>query len=147
VLALIAALFAAVAPRLQGFGRGQHADNAAEMFLAATDFARAQAVADGLPHRLELVDDGAAIAVSRLDAATYVPVEGGFGAAVTFGGDATVAINRADASNVAMIDFLPDGTLTPGTIVASSADGERSVVLRARGVADPFRRVPAGEVP
>ena len=140
VLALIAMLLAAAAPRFSGFGRGQRLDNAVESFLAAARHARGQAIATAMPHRLE-VDAGRGVYwVSRFEGQSFVPVAGEWGRETTLPEDVDIAIERFDESNSPALDYAANGSGTPVTVVFTSAWG-RVVELSATGLADPLRRV------
>lgn len=147
VLALMALLMAAVAPQLRGFGRGQKLQNAADEFLAATRYARSEAIATAVPHRVEVSSDGSAFWVSRLDSTDYAAVAGDFGRGDPLPTQIRVTIERADEAVTSTIDFFPNGTTSPATVVIESADTGRIVTLRAVAIADPFRRESAEEAP
>ncbi len=140
VLALIAMLLAAVAPRFNGFGRGQRLNNTVESFLAASRFARAQAIATAMPHRLETDLAEGTYWVSRFEAQTFQPVDGAWGRPTPLPNDVDIDVERIDDTGLTVIDYAANGSATPATVTFTAQWGQ-SVQISSTGLADPLRRV------
>lgn len=141
VLMLIAIVLAAAAPSLRGWNRGQRLDNAAQQLLSATRWARSQAIATASPHRIEFTGSG--WNVTRLDAGSYVPATGEFALETLLPEGFYLDCVRQDESGAAVIDFHPNGRLTPATLTITAEWGE-SAVIASTAAAESFRLTEPG---
>lgn len=140
VLMLMAIVLAAVAPSLTGWNRGQRLDNAAGRLLAASRFARSEAISAAAPHRLEIDALGGSYRVTRLEAQSYMPVAGEFGRNAILPEAMVINIARQDESGASVIEFYANGRLTPATVTLTADWGE-SLTLASTAAAESFRVV------
>lgn len=138
VLMLMAIVLATVAPSLTGWNRGQRLDNAAERLLAASRFARSEAISAAAPHRLEIDALGGSYRVTRLEGGGYVPVPGEFGRYAILPERIVIDIARQDLSGASVIEFHANGRLTPATVTLTADWGE-TLTLASTAAAESFR--------
>jgi prepilin-type N-terminal cleavage/methylation domain-containing protein len=142
VLVVLSVLLAIAAPSLRGWSRGTKLRDASEQVLAATRFARSQAVTTGTMHRVEFDAGAGAYHVTLLDGEQYVDAGGDFGRAVTLPPGITLGIVREDGDVSGTITFHPTGRTTPARITLTADWGETSEI-QAATAAEPFRLVTA----
>ena len=138
VLMLMAIVLAAAVPSLRGWNRGQRLDNAAEQFLSAARWARSEAISTAAVHRLEVA--GNIYQVLRLEGETYVPVAGEFGHDTLLPEGFYIDLVRQDESGASIIEFYPNGRLTPATVTITADWGE-SAIIASSAAAESFRLV------
>ena len=144
VMMVMALLLAAAAPSLSGWGRGRRLDNAADGLLAATRYARSQALATSAAHRVEIDPESGAWLVSRQQAtADYAPVPGEFGRPTLPAAGIRVEIERADDVELGVIDLYANGRISPVT-VRLIADWGETATLASAGAAEPLRKTKGG---
>ena len=146
VLAVLAVVFAMAAPAVSGFGRGQALDREADRLLAAGAWARAQAAASAVVHRLAVEPDGRSYRVAARSPDGETPTAAPWGTAHVLPAGMNLTCARADGAAVAGIDFYPNGRITPAALTLADGRG-RSVTVEAIGAADPLRRRAEGVTP
>ena len=142
VLMLMAIVVAAAAPSLRGWNRGQRLDNAAEQFLSAARWARTQAISTAAPHSIEINSAAGSYRVVRTDGGANAPAAGEFGREMILPPNFLIDITRQDESGASVIEFFPNGRLTPATIFITSDWGEQ-VTIASTASAESFRRIRA----
>lgn len=139
VLAMLAMLMALAAPSLRGWGQGARLRNGTDQLLTATRWARTQAISTAVVHRLEAGPDGTAFRVVAQDPELVATNE--YAHPIQLPSNLRVEIMRPDGV-AGMVDFHPNGRLTPALIRLISDAGE-VVIIQARSPADSFRNVTA----
>src|SRR5690606_3886799 len=115
VLGIMALLMAAAAPSLRGWSRGTKIHDAAERVLAATRYARTQAVNSATTHRFEIDPEGLRHRVTVLEGQMYVPVPGEFGHEQLLPSGVRIQLLRNDGAGEAAVAFEANGRVTPAT--------------------------------
>ncbi|MFI5381797.1 MAG: GspH/FimT family pseudopilin [Tepidisphaerales bacterium] len=155
VLVIICTALAVAAPSLRGWNRASYLRNAADEFVAATRYARTQAVATGQLHRLTVENGQYQLAVQQGEA--FVPVASNLGHAtlpdgwdikITSQGQATQgqAAQVQATENGNSIDFYPTGRTQPAKVRITSDQG---VVLEVECAAptESFQVINVGDTP
>jgi prepilin-type N-terminal cleavage/methylation domain-containing protein len=134
-LVLIALVLAAAAPALRGWGRGAKLRDAATQFLAVTGYARSQAAATAMTHRLLIEPDGSGYQVAILAEGQLQLARGEFGGRVSLPLGYRIEIVSATGAG---IDFHPSGRTSPAVVRIRAESGE-SIDLVCDTPAQPFR--------
>jgi type II secretion system protein H len=138
VLMVVAIALAIVAPKLTGWGRGARLRDAGDEFLAATRWAHGQAVATAIVHRVEIDPSEGTFRVTKQDGETFVDVTGEFSEVTTLPLGVRIELDREDGNRGDVIEFQPNGRVTPATVRFSNDRGE-SLEVEAPTPAEPFR--------
>lgn len=138
VLVVLAIALAVTVPSLSGWGARGKLRNAAQEFLAATQFARSQAAATAKTHRIEIDAATGRYAVSALgeDGTTWSPAFGEFGSPTVPSRGITLAVSGGE--NAGAILFYPNGRATPATVSVRDAAGD-TIDIASTAPAEPFR--------
>lgn len=121
VLLIISLTTALAAPSLRGWSDGAKLRNATDEFLAATQYARSQAILTAREYVVTIdanayavsVQEGSSLTPDPREFGDPTPMPTGFTLALTSGGEAP-----------ARIRFYPDARTTPGVVRITSARGE-----------------------
>lgn len=142
VLLLIALVLAMAAPSLRGWSRGTKLRDAADRFAAVTQWARMQAAAEAVIHRLEIDPSGGTYRVVRVVGQVVEPVDGEFGRTISMPDGVSLQLT----TNSGAIEFHPTGRVSVAS-VRFDADWGESVEVASRAPSQPFRMVTATEKP
>ena len=151
VMVIISIALAFAAPTLRGWGQGQKLRNATDQFIAATGYARSQAVTNASMYAVEINSSENTFAVKAVDAMgvrTDAPGEPGrvttlpesFKITLISGGGVTAGGDAATAAGGQVLLFYPDARATPAVIQIESPTGEISKI-ESQAPAEPFRKV------
>jgi Tfp pilus assembly protein FimT len=140
VLLVIALLMAVAAPSLRGWSRGSKLRDAAEGVLTATRYARSQAISAAAVHRLEIDRAQATYRITKVRGTELVPVDGSFGQPMRLSSDFRIDVARVDANASGVIEFFPNGRVTPARIRVTASWGE-AMDLEAQFAAEPFHQI------
>jgi type II secretion system protein H len=150
VLIIISIMLAMASPTLRGWGQGQKLRNSIDSFIAATGYARSQAVTQARPHAVEIDSTANTYLVQSIETGgVRKPVPGDFGVANTLpegytirlvsGGSTGSATDGASAVNAASVIFYPDARATPAVVEIKAANGEIALI-ECQNPAEPFKR-------
>ena len=134
VLLLIAAALALVAPALRGWGRGAALRRAADDLVARAAWARSQAAAEAVEHRLVVAADGASYRVMVDTDGTLQPAPGERGQPIMLPPRLSLQLSGGASE----LRFHPTGRVSAVT-VRLTADWGDAVELTCAGPAEPLR--------
>ena len=140
VLLVMTLLMAVAAPSLRGWSRGSKLRDAAEGVLITTRYARSQAISTAAVHRLEIDRTQGTYRVTKIEGTEFVPVDGSFGQPALLSSDFRIDVARIDANASGVIEFFPNGRVTPARVRLTASWGE-SVDVEAQFAAEPFRQI------
>ncbi len=140
VLVVLAIAMAITVPSLRGWSARGKLRNTAQEFLAATQFARTQAASNASLFRIEVDASTSGYRVTTLDTdgSTWLPAAGEFGSATTPSHLIRLQLDGGAGGN--MIDFYPNGRVTPATVRFTDTLGDYIDVI-SEVPAEPFRMV------
>jgi len=117
VMVILSTVLAMAAPSLRGFFASRRGDDTAAQILALTQFARSQAISEGIVYRLNFDTQERAYWLTVQKAGTFEPLETGFGQVFSVPKDLALELEdiEQDGSDV-FLAFTPFGTVTAGTI-------------------------------
>ncbi|MGN6626079.1 MAG: GspH/FimT family pseudopilin [Tepidisphaeraceae bacterium] len=139
VLVIISITLAMAAPSLRNWGEGQKLRNASDNFLAATGYARAEAVAKATPYSITIDSQANTYVVNVVTGDTAKPVDGELGQPSTLPPLYTIKLVSGGAPDGALM-FYPDARTTPAVVQLTGPSGE-SVQVAATNPAEPFAKV------
>ena len=141
VLVVLSVIIGMCAPSLRGFGQSAKLNDATQQLLATTRWARSEAIATAVTHRIELDIANNAYSVVRQDGLTYVPVDGEFGHATSMpiGFTLQLASGGIDGRG---IEFYPTSRSTPAVVRITTPAGMTSE-LASNFPADTFKVITA----
>ena len=117
VMVILSTVLAMAAPSLRGFFASRRGDDAAAQILTLTQFARSQAIAEGLIYRLNFNTQERTCWLTVQKAGTFERLETSFGKAYTVPKDLTIVLEDVvQEDREVYLEFTPYGTVTPGTI-------------------------------
>jgi Tfp pilus assembly protein FimT len=117
VMMILSTVLAMAAPSLRGFFASRRGDDAAAQILALTQFARSQAISEGIIYRLNVDVAEHTCWLTAQKAGTYERLETGFGKAYTIPKDLVIELEDAEQEDRdVFLAFTPYGTVTAGTI-------------------------------
>ncbi|HEV7299345.1 MAG TPA: GspH/FimT family pseudopilin [Tepidisphaeraceae bacterium] len=139
VMVVLAIGVSLTAPSLRGWSQGATLRDAGQQFLAATQLARSQAAATGVPHRLQVDTAANTYVLGALNGAEWLPVPGEFGQPTALPAEHRIEINTTGTEPNA-IDFYPNGRTTPCSVRLIGRTGE-AIEFACAFPAEPFQRV------
>jgi prepilin-type N-terminal cleavage/methylation domain-containing protein len=117
VLVILSTVLAMAAPSLRGFFTSRRGDDAAAQILALTQFARSQAISEGLIYRLNFDTREQTCWLTVQKAGTFERLETGFGKAYLVPKDLVIELEDVEQEDREVyLEFTPYGTVTPGMI-------------------------------
>lgn len=117
VMVILATVLAMAAPSLRGFFTSRRGDDAAAQILALTQFARSQAVSEGIAYRLNFDTQEQTCWLTAQKAGAYERLETGFGKAYTIPKDLIIELEDVEQDeHDVFLAFTPYGTVTAGTV-------------------------------
>lgn len=150
VIVIISVMLAMAAPTLRGWGQGQKLRNSVNGFIAATGYARSQAVTTARPQAVEIDSSANTYRVQSVEAdGVRKPAPGDHGVASTLptsytirlvsGGSTGATADGTAATGGVAIVFYPDARSTPAVVEIKSSAGE-IVLIESRSPAEPFKQ-------
>ncbi|HON90792.1 MAG TPA: GspH/FimT family pseudopilin [Sedimentisphaerales bacterium] len=117
VMVILSTVLAMAAPSLRGFFASRRGDDAAAQILALTQFARSQAISEGLVYRLNFDTRERTCWLTVQKAGTFERLETSFGKVYTVPKDLVIVLeNIAQKDREVYVEFTPYGTVTPALI-------------------------------
>ena len=117
VMVILSTVLAMAAPSLRGFFGSRKTHDEAARLLALTQFARSQAISEGIVYRLNFDTNDRVYWLTSQQAGVFEELETEFGYVFTFPSDITVELEDVDKEDDEMFfAFTPQGTVTAGTI-------------------------------
>ena len=117
VMVILSTVLAMAAPSLRGFFGSRKTHDEAARLLALTQFARSQAISEGIIYRLNFDTNDRTYWLTSQQAGVFEELETEFGYVFTFPNDITVELEDVDKDEGEMfLAFTPQGTVTAGTI-------------------------------
>ena len=155
VMVILAVLATIVAPHLGGVSPGHSANDTARQMLAMSQYAQSQAIAEGLPYRLNF-DTGKLefwLTAQSTNSAQFVaPGRIGYRDRATAGaGVARMSVNVPPQPDGSYVQFLPSGRTDPiiapngFEITLTDIEGH-NLVVACQTPTEPFRILGPGEV-
>jgi type II secretion system protein H len=140
VMVVLTVLLTIAAPSLRGWSRGTKLRDASDQLLAATRFARSQAVTTGDVYRVEFDVNTSSYRVTSRDGDQFAAVPGEFGRETRLPSEVRLSVAREDGGAGSAIEFHPSGRTTPARI-SLAADWGETFDIEATTAAEPFRLV------
>lgn len=117
VMVILSTVLAMAAPSLRGFFASRRGDDAAAQILTLTQFARSQAISEGLIYRLNFDTRERTCWLTVQKAGTFERLETGFGKAYTVPKDLVIVLEGIEQEDRdVFVQFTPYGTVTAATI-------------------------------
>lgn len=117
VMVILSTVLAMAAPSLRGFFGSRKTHDEAARLLALTQFARSQAISEGIVYRLNIDTNDRVYWLTSQRKGVFEELETEFGYVFTFPDDITVELEDVDKDDDEMFfAFTPQGTVTAGTI-------------------------------
>jgi len=117
VMVILSTVLAMAAPSLRGFFGSRKTHDEAAQILALTQFARSQAVSEGIIYRLNFDTNERTYWLTLQQAGVFKELETEFGHVFTFPNDIVVELEDVEKYDDEMFfAFTPQGTVTAGTI-------------------------------
>lgn len=117
VMVILSTVLAMAAPSLRGFFGSRKTHDEASRLLALTQYARSQAISEGISYRLNFDTDNRTYWLTSQQSGVFKELETEFGYVFTFPNDITVELEEVMKEKDEMFfAFTPQGTITAGTI-------------------------------
>ncbi len=117
VMVILSTVLAMAAPSLRGFFGSRKTHDEAAQLLALTQYARSQAISEGIIYRLNFDTNERTYWLTSQHAGVFEELETEFGYTFTFPNDIAVELEDVDKDDDEMFfAFTPQGTVTAGTI-------------------------------
>jgi len=117
VMVILSTVLAMAAPSLRGFFGSRQTHDTAAQILALTQFARSQAISEGIVYRLNFDTQQRTYWLTAQRSGTFEIPQTGFGQVFTLPKDMVMELEGIDEADKEMfLAFTPQGTVTAGTI-------------------------------
>jgi prepilin-type N-terminal cleavage/methylation domain-containing protein len=117
VMVILSTVLAMAAPSLRGFFASRRGDDAAAQILTLTQFARSQAISEGLIYRLNFDTAERTCWLTVQKAGAFERLQTSFGKAYTVPKDLTITLEDVEQKDKeTYLEFTPYGTVTAGLI-------------------------------
>ena len=117
VMVILSTVLAMAAPSLRGFFGSRKTHDEAAQLLALTQYARSQAISEGIIYRLNFDTIKRTYWLTSQRAGVFEKLKSEFGYVFTFPSDITVELEDVDKDEDGkFFKFTPQGTVTAGTI-------------------------------
>lgn len=117
VMMILSTVLAMAAPSLRGFFASRRGDDAAAQILALTQFARSQAISEGIIYRLNFDVQEHTCWLTAQKAGAYERLETSFGKAYPIPQDLVIELEDVEQEDREVyLAFTPYGTVTAGMI-------------------------------
>ena len=138
VMLILSAVLALAAPSLRGFFASRWIDDAAAQILALTQFARSQAVSEGVIYRLNFDTHERTYWLTAQRAGVFEELETEFGQTYTLPKDIELELEDVEQEDREMfLAFTPYGTMTAGTIRLTDSS-DRTLEITCPAVTESF---------
>lgn len=129
VLALIALAITMIAPSFSNFAKGRTALNTAGQFVAATRYARSQAIANGSMYRMNIDPDGRKWWLTYDNGKSFVQVSNEFGSEFIVPEGVIMTTDAPIVDGNAVIEFTPTGKSDPANVHFTGQKGAMADVI------------------
>ncbi|OHB76244.1 MAG: hypothetical protein A2Z25_05950 [Planctomycetes bacterium RBG_16_55_9] len=117
VMVILSTVLAMAAPSLRGFFGSRKTHDEAAQILSLTQFARSQAISEGIVYRLNFDTNKRTYWLTSQQAGVFEKLRTEFGYVFTFPIDITVELEDVGKEdNEMFLAFTPQGTVTAGTL-------------------------------
>ena len=138
VMLILSTVLAMAAPSLRGFFASRRIDDAAVQILALTQFARSQAITEGIVYRLNVDTHDRVYWLTAQKAGVFEKLETEFGQVYTLPKDVELDLEDFDQKDKdVFLTFSPHGTVTAGLIRLTDRSG-RVVEVSCPSVTETF---------
>lgn len=146
VMVILSTVLGMAAPSLRGFFTSRRGDDAAAQILALTQFARSQAVSEGIIYRLNFDTQERTCWLTAQKSGTYERLLTGFGKAYTIPKDLALELEDAQKEDRdTFLVFTPYGTVTAATIRLIDRRG-RALEIACPTVTESFSIVESDQI-
>jgi prepilin-type N-terminal cleavage/methylation domain-containing protein len=138
VMLILATVLGLAGPRLRGFFASRQLPDTAAQILALTQFARSQAISDGVVYRLNFSIIKRTYWLTVWQKGSFEDIRTDFGRTYTFPKDMTIELENLEKEDAdEFLEFNPEGTATAGTVRISERSG-RTLAVTCDTVTEPF---------
>ena len=138
VMLILSTVLAMAAPSLRGFFASRRIDDTAVQILALTQFARSQAVSEGIIYRLNLDTRDRTYWLTAQKAGVFERLDTEFGRTFTLPKDIDMElVDLEQKDRDVFLAFTPHGTMTAGTVRLIDASG-RTLEVTCPSVTESF---------
>jgi len=138
VMLILSTVLAMAAPSLRGFFASRKIDDAATQILALTQFARSQAVSEGVVYRLNFDTRDRTYWLTAQKAGAFEPLDTEFGQTYTLPKDIELEVQDIEQKDKdVFLAFTPYGTMTAGVIRLIDQNG-RTLEVACPSVTESF---------
>jgi prepilin-type N-terminal cleavage/methylation domain-containing protein len=117
VMVILSTVLAMAAPSLRGFFASRKTDDTAAQILALTQFARSQAISEGIVYRLNFDTRERTYWLTAQQAGMFEELKTEFGQIFTLPKDIVMELEDLEQDDMEVfLKFTPQGTVTAGTI-------------------------------
>jgi prepilin-type N-terminal cleavage/methylation domain-containing protein len=117
VMLILSTVLAMAAPSLRGFFGSRQAQDTAAQILALTQFARSQAISEGVVYRLNFDTKDRVYWLTAWKSGTFEELKTEFGQIFTLPKDMVMELEDVkEEKSEAYVEFTPQGTVTAATI-------------------------------
>lgn len=117
VMVILSTVLAMAAPSLSGFFGSRQTHDTAAQILALTQFARSQAISEGIVYRLNFDTQQRTYWLTAQQAGAFEELKTGLGQVFTLPKDMVMELDDVDQEDMDMfLQFTPQGTVTAGTV-------------------------------
>jgi Tfp pilus assembly protein FimT len=114
---ILSTVLAMAAPSLRGFFGSRKTHDEAAQILALTQFARSQAISEGIVYRLNFDTRQRTYWLTAQHSGAFEKLKTEFGRVFTFPRDITAELDAvAEEDDEMFLEFTPQGTVTAGTV-------------------------------
>jgi len=114
---ILSTVLAMAAPSLRGFFGSRKTNDEAARILALTQYARSQAISEGVVYRLNFDTRQRTYWLTAQQSGAFEKLKTEFGRIFTFPNDITAELeDTAKDDNDVFLEFTPQGTVTAGTV-------------------------------
>ena len=138
VMLILSTVLAMAAPSLRGFFSSRRIDDAAAQILALTQFARSQAVSEGIVYRLNFDTRNRTYWLTAQKAGVFEPLDTEFGQTYTLAKDIELELEDLERKDKdVFLAFTPHGTMTAG-VIRLIDQGGRTLEVACPSVTESF---------
>jgi prepilin-type N-terminal cleavage/methylation domain-containing protein len=143
VMVILSTVLAMAAPSLRGFFASRKTHDTAAQILALTQFARSQAISEGIVYRLNFDTRLRTYWLTSQQTGTYEQLKTEFGQIFSLPKDVVMELEELDEDEaIAFLKFTPQGTVTAGTVRLIDRAG-RALEITSPTVTESFSIVEA----
>jgi Tfp pilus assembly protein FimT len=146
VMLILSTVLAMAAPSLRGFFASRRVDEAAAQILALTQFARSQAISEGIVYRLNLDTRDRTYWLTAQKAGVFEPLDTEFGQVYALPKDVELELEDIEQKDKDVyLAFTPHGTVTAG-VVRLIERGGRALEVSCPSVTESFSIVECKQI-